>query len=103
MNSTIDIFLKSLEKAHKENMLHFVSRWESIRNEKFPAYTKFTLEVVELNKGVSTQRFIVQRTQNMTEFHNVLKEEAIKIIKDNITEEMITIMLKYYMYGELVQ
>ena len=99
----IDAFLKALtnvlsEKGKKITLIH---RWESVRDKKFPVYTKFTLEVSELTGVTVTNRFMVQKTQNLSEMVAYINAE--EVIKEDMVSEMIRIILKYYMYGELVQ
>lgn len=98
----IDLFLGALVKVlgEKGKKVALIPRWESIKDRKFPAYTRFTLEVCELTGMTITNRFMVQKTQNLSEITAYNAEE---IIKEDMVSEMIRIMLKYYMYGESVQ
>jgi len=99
----IDLFLEALVKVlgEKGKKVALIPRWESVRDKKFPAYTRFTLEVNELTGVTVTNRFMVQKTQNLSEMVAYINAE--EAIKEDMVSEMIRIMLKYYMYGELVQ
>lgn len=99
----IDFFLKALVKVldEKGKKIALAARWSSVRDEKFPAYKKFTLEVCEIFNGTLTNRFIVQKAQNMSDMSAY--PDAEKIVKQDMITEMIRIILKYYMYGEVVQ
>ena len=101
----IDVFLNAFSSVLKEKNkdIRFISRWASIKDEKFPAYTKFTLEVNEMKEGVITNKFTVQRTENLSDTLYCIKEQLEETVKDKMVEEVIRMMLKYYMYGELVQ
>jgi hypothetical protein len=99
----IDLFLEALVKilGEKGKKIALIPRWESVKDKKFPAYTRFTLEVSELTGVIVTNRFMVQKTQNLSEMVAYINAE--KVIKEDMVSEMIRIMLKYYMYGESVQ
>ena len=101
----IDVFLNAFSSVLKEKNkdIRFISRWASIKDEKFSAYTKFTLEVNEMKGGVITNKFTVQRTENLSDTLYCIKEQLEETVKDKMVEEAIRMMLKYYMYGELVQ
>lgn len=100
---SIDLFLKALEKTYKERKITFVPRWHNVRDDKFPAFTKFNLEVVEIVEGKINMRFNVQRIENLSLTTYIPKEEIKKNAEDTLTQQMIEMILKYYMYGELVQ
>lgn len=98
----IDLFLEALVKVLREKgkEVALIPRWESVKDKKFPAYTKFTLEVSELSGLTVTNRFMVHKTQNLSELIYINAEQ---VIKEDMVSEMIRIILKYYMYGESVQ
>lgn len=98
----IDLFLEALVKVLREKgkEVVLIPRWESIKDKKFPTYTKFTLEVSELSGLTVTNRFMVHKTQNLSELIYINAEQ---VIKGDMVSEMIRIILKYYMYGESVQ
>lgn len=96
----INIFLRALEKVYKDRNIILVSKWVTTRDRKFPAYTEYVLEVVEIYKGTPNHRFVVQQTENMSQLHDITYAE--EAIKKDIIEKMTSNILKYYMYGETV-
>lgn len=100
---SLDIFLRALEHTYKERNIILIPRWYSVRDEKFPAYMTYSVEVIELCSGEKTQRFMVQHKENMSENSYITKEEKESVIKENLTKEIMCVMLKYYMYGNTVQ
>ena len=101
--ANIDTFLTALKKVCKKKGISFIPRWASVKDEKFPAYTKFSLEVSELTGSEITQRFFIQKVENLSDALYCIKDHAKEVIKESMIEEMIEIMLKYYMYGDVVQ
>jgi hypothetical protein len=101
--TSIDLFLKSLSSLlnEKNKNVDFIPRWTSIKDEKFPAYTKFTLEINELINFKVTYKFRVQSVENTS--NCIDTENYIDCIKEKMTVSMIKLMLRYYMYGESVQ
>lgn len=99
---SLDIFLKAFEKTYKRSKSLFIPKWASIQDAKFPAYTKFTLEVYEMVEGVPIQKFTVQVTENMSASNVMSKDEREKRLKETMTQKVIEEMLRYYMYGNEV-
>lgn len=99
---SLDIFLKAFEKTYKRSKSLFIPKWTSIQDAKFPAYTKFTLEVYEMVEGVPIQKFTVQVTENMSASNVMSKDEREKRLKETMTQKVIEEMLRYYMYGNEV-
>lgn len=98
---SLNIFLKAFERTYKKGKSIFVPKWTAIQDARFPAYTKFTLEVCELAGGVLIQKFTVQMTENMS-VSSTPKDEIEEKIKETMTQRIIEEMLRYYMYGNVV-
>lgn len=77
----------------------FIPKWTSVQDTKFPAYTKYTLEVCELIEGVLIQKFTVQITKNTTATSSISKKEIEESTKKTMVLRIMEDMLKYYMYG----
>lgn len=98
----IDLFLKALTSALKQENIHFVPRWNKVRDSQFPAYTTFSLEVVVLKGLEKIHIFSVKRTEN-TASNYLNKEYVEQLINNGLMQQIMEDMLKYYLYGDAVQ
>ena len=100
-NTSLNTFLKALEKSRDSKSI-FVPKWVSMEDIKFPAYTKFVLEVTEIMDDIIIHKFTVQKTENLSANTYMSKEEAGNAIKEFMVQNVIEQMLRYYLYGRAV-